>query len=226
MVMATKNANAMGNLGGTDKHPLGYNKSQYITVPTKLQRQTSSRQKTQSFMKRATNHFFAVFILMLWISGSMLHDARADEIGTVNQLLQAGQWSEASIQVENYLGNKPGDPQLRFLKGVIQHRTDQKNAAIATFSELTRDYPELPEPYNNLGVLYAGQGLFDKARAALEMAVRTKPDYATAHENLGDVYAKLAAEAYRQALQFDNANSTAQAKLKRLGEEIKPSSNH
>jgi tetratricopeptide (TPR) repeat protein len=215
----------MGNLEGTNKHPLGYNKSQYITVPTKLQRQTLSRQKTQSFMKRATNHFFAVFILMLWISGSMLHDARADEIDTVNQLLQAGQLSEASIQVENYLGNKPGDPQMRFLKGVIQHRTDQKNAAITTFNELTRDYPELPEPYNNLGVLYAGQGLFDKARAALEMAIRTKPDYATAYENLGDVYAKLAAEAYRQALQFDNVNSTAQAKLKRLGEPIKPNSN-
>jgi Flp pilus assembly protein TadD len=176
-------------------------------------------------MKHATSHFFTIFFQLLWLSCGTFHSARADEIGTVNRLLQAGQLGEATIQVENYLGNKPGDPQMRFLKGVIQHRSDQKMEAITTFSELTRDYPELPEPYNNLGVLYAGQGLFDKARAALEMAVRTRPEYAIAHENLGDVYAKLAVQAYRQALQFDETNSTAQAKLSRLGETFKPDGN-
>jgi tetratricopeptide (TPR) repeat protein len=39
------------------------------------------------------------------------------------------------------------------------------------FTKLTDDYPELPEPYNNLAVLYAAAGQYDKARAALEMAI-------------------------------------------------------
>jgi tetratricopeptide (TPR) repeat protein len=81
------------------------------------------------------------------------------------------------------------------------------------FTALTDDYPELPEPYNNLAVLYASQGQYDKARKALEMAIRTHPSYAIAHENLGDVYAKMASEAYDKALQLDRGNAAAQTKL-------------
>ncbi len=58
-------------------------------------------------------------------------------------------------------------------------------------------------------MLYAGQNQFDKARAALEMAIRTNPSYATAHENLGDIYAKLASQAYNKALQLDGSNANA-----------------
>ena len=102
---------------------------------------------------------------------------------------------------------------MRFLKGVIQTEAGRPADAIATFTKLTEDYPELPEPYNNLAVLYAGQSQFDKARAALEMAIRTNPSYATAHENLGDVYAKLASQAYSKALQLDAGNTGVQPKL-------------
>jgi tetratricopeptide (TPR) repeat protein len=49
---------------------------------------------------------------------------------------------------------------------------------MAVFSKLTEDYPELPEPYNNLAVLYAQQKQYDKARTALEMAIRIHPGYA------------------------------------------------
>jgi ketosteroid isomerase-like protein len=71
----------------------------------------------------------------------------------------------------------------------------------------------LPEPYNNLAVLYAQQKQYDKARTALEMAIRTHPSYAIAYENLGDVYAKLASQAYDKALQLDSANSATQNKM-------------
>jgi tetratricopeptide (TPR) repeat protein len=81
------------------------------------------------------------------------------------------------------------------------------------FSKLTEDYPELPEPYNNLAVIYAQQKQYDKAKQALEMAIRTHPSYATAHENLGDIYARLASQAYDKALQIDSSNSSAQNKL-------------
>ena len=62
-------------------------------------------------------------------------------------------------------------------------------------------------------MIYASQGQYDKARGALEQSIRTHPSYATAYENLGDVYAKLASQAYDKALQIDSANAGAQNKL-------------
>ena len=137
----------------------------------------------------------------------------ADDYADVNVLVRAGKLAEALTKADQYLAGKPRDPQMRFIKGVIQTEAAKPLDAIATFTQITQDYPELPEPYNNLAVLYAGQGQFDKARAALEMAIRTNPSYATAHENLGDVYAKLASQAYSKALQLDGANTGVQPKL-------------
>ncbi len=140
-------------------------------------------------------------------------NAAADEIADIGKLLKGGQLDQASQRVDAYLASKPRDAQGQFLKGLIQTEQNKTGEAIATFTRLTELYPELPEPYNNLAVLYAGQGQYEKARSALEMAIRTHPSYATAHENLGDVYAKLASQAYDKALQLDSNNPTAQTKL-------------
>lgn len=139
--------------------------------------------------------------------------AHADDYGDVNQLLRTGKLAEAQAKADQFLAAKPRDPQMRFLKGVILTESGKPGEAISTFTKLTEDFPELPEPYNNLAVLYASQSQFDKARAALEMAIRTNPSYATAHENLGDVYAKLASQAYSKALQLDGNNTGVQPKL-------------
>jgi tetratricopeptide (TPR) repeat protein len=139
--------------------------------------------------------------------------AHADDYSDVNQLVRSGKLTEALTRADQYLATKPRDPQMRFLKGVVQTEAGKPNDAIGTFLKLTEDYPELPEPYNNLAVLYASQSQYDKARAALEMAIRTNPSYATAHENLGDVYAKLASQAYSKALQLDSNNTGVQPKL-------------
>jgi tetratricopeptide (TPR) repeat protein len=139
--------------------------------------------------------------------------AHADDYAEVNRLVRAGQTGEALNKAEQFLTSKPRDPQMRFLKGVILAETGKTADAITTFVKLTEEFPELPEPYNNLAVLYAGQSQFDKARVALEMAIRTNPSYATAHENLGDVYAKLASQAYSKALQLDGSNAAVPPKL-------------
>lgn len=148
--------------------------------------------------------------------------AYADDYGDVSQLVHAGKLDEAMVKADSYLVGKPADPQMRFLKGVIQRNLGKQAEAIATFTKLTEDYPELPEPYNNLAVLYAGQSQFDKARAALEMAIRTNPSYATAHENLGDIYARLASQAYNKALQLDGANAAVPPKLALIRELFSP----
>ncbi|MGE0098525.1 MAG: tetratricopeptide repeat protein [Hydrogenophaga sp.] len=139
--------------------------------------------------------------------------AQSEDYAEVNRLARSGQYNEAMYKVDQYLATKPRDPQMRFLKGVIQTESGKSTEAITTFAKLTEDYPELPEPYNNLAVLYASQNQFDKARAALEMAIRTNPSYATAHENLGDVYAKMASQAYSKALQLDASNTAVAPKL-------------
>lgn len=151
--------------------------------------------------------------LGLLVSALWLPAAHADDYAEVNRLVKAGQTTDALNKAEQYLSAKPRDPQMRFLKGVILAETGKTNEAIATFVKLTEEFPELPEPYNNLAVLYAGQSQFDKARAALEMAIRTNPSYATAHENLGDVYAKLASQSYSKALQLDSGNTGVPPKL-------------
>lgn len=158
------------------------------------------------------------------ISALVLMPAFADEYGDVNQLLRSGKFPEALAKAEQYLVAKPRDPQMRFVKGVIQSESGKPFDAIATFTKLTEEYPELPEPYNNLAVLYAGQNQLDKARTALEMAIRTNPSYTTAHENLGDVYAKLASQAYSKALQLDANNSGIQPKLALIRELFAPAS--
>ena len=142
-----------------------------------------------------------------------LRPALADELSDARSLVSSGKNVEALAIVESYLGQKPNDAHMLFLKGLILTQQNQGAKAIAVFTKLTEEYPALPEPYNNLAVLYASAGQYDKARAALESAIRTNPSYATAYENLGDVYAKLASQSYDKALQTNSSSSTAKAKL-------------
>jgi tetratricopeptide (TPR) repeat protein len=137
----------------------------------------------------------------------------ADDLKEAQKLYGQQKLQPALDKIEVYLKAMPRDPQGRFLKGLIL--TEQKRVpdAIQVFTGLTEDFPELPEPYNNLAVLYASQGNYDKAKSALELAIHTHPSYATAHENLGDIYAQLASRAYDRALQLDKTNTTAQLKL-------------
>jgi len=149
--------------------------------------------------------------------------AIADTLPDIQRLMKQGQMPQALEKVDGYISTKPKDAQGRFLKGLILTEMGRPADAIAVFTKLTEDYPELPEPYNNLAVLYAQQKQYDKARTALEMAIRTHPSYSIAHENLGDVYAKLASQAYDKALQLDSSNSVTQTKLSLIRELISTS---
>ncbi len=106
----------------------------------------------------------------------------------------------------------PDHTDARFLKGLLLVQEGHTQEAIEVFTALAGDYPDLPEPHNNLAVLYAADGDYEKVRESLMVAINTHPSYATAHENLGDLYAKMAA-AYDGALSLDQDNRAAQAKL-------------
>jgi tetratricopeptide (TPR) repeat protein len=145
--------------------------------------------------------------------GVIASAAPADDVKEASRLYQQGKLDQALAKINGALTQQPTDAQGRFIKGLIFTEQKKTAEAIQIFTGLTEDYPELPEPYNNLAVLYASQGNYDKAKAALELAIHTHPSYATAHENLGDIYAQLARRAYDKALQLDKTNVTAQSKL-------------
>jgi tetratricopeptide (TPR) repeat protein len=155
--------------------------------------------------------------LSLALAAAAVH---ADELQDITRMMRQGQLPQSLERVDKYLASKPRDAQGRFLKGLILTEMNRPAEAIQVFQKLSEDYPELPEPYNNLAVLYASQGQYEKARVALESSIRTHPSYATAHENLGDIYAKLASQAYDKALQLDSSNTGAKTKLAMIGELI------
>jgi Flp pilus assembly protein TadD/ketosteroid isomerase-like protein len=144
--------------------------------------------------------------------------APADDFREAQRLYGQGKVQPALEKVDVFLRAQPKDPQGRFLRGILLTELKRAPEAIQVFTSLTEDFPELPEPYNNLAVLYASQGNYDKAKSALELAIHTHPSYATAHENLGDIYAQLASRAYDRALQLDKNNPTAQSKLAMIKE--------
>jgi tetratricopeptide (TPR) repeat protein len=140
----------------------------------------------------------------------------ADDTKMAGKLYQEGRLDLALAAVNAALAVQPKDAQGRFLKGLILTEQKKTQDAVLTFTSLTEDFPELPEPYNNLAVLYAGQGNYDQARAALELAIFNHPTYAMAFENLGDIHAQLARRAYERALQLERSNTSAQNKLARV----------
>ena len=150
----------------------------------------------------------AALLCALGLAAGTAH-AETPAYKEVQQLLRAGQWQQAQQRADAYLASNAQDPQMRFLKGVAQQQGGQSANAQQTFTQLTQDYPELPEPYNNLAVLHAAQNQLEQARAALDMAIRLNPDYGTAHQNLGDVYTRLAAQAYARAVALDASGNPA-----------------
>jgi hypothetical protein len=155
---------------------------------------------------------FRSVILALPLLFSMA--AYAGDSDDIQLLIRAKQFPSALEKVDKALAKSPKDAQLRFLRGIALSELGRTDEAIKVFTQISEDYPQLPEPYNNLAVLYANKGQFDKARAALQMAIQTNPSYAIAHENMGDLYARLASQAYDKALQLEGSNSQVQTKLK------------
>jgi len=152
-------------------------------------------------------------VLLGWGLCAASLSAHARAVDDVGRLLDQGNAREAARQADNHLKQNPGDVEMRFLRGVIATEQKQNAQAIKIFSALVREYPTMPEPYNNLAVLYAAEGQERKAAESLEQAIRTNPSYTTAHENLGDLYARMASEAYTKALQLDGSRQTIPAKL-------------
>jgi tetratricopeptide (TPR) repeat protein len=117
----------------------------------------------------------------------------------IEKLVKAQKYPEAIKRINELLVKNPRNVQLRFVLARLQIELMQYPAAQKTLIEITQQFPELAEPYNNLAALAANQGQWIEARDYLELALKLKPSYALASANLGEVYTRLAAKAYIDA---------------------------
>jgi len=117
----------------------------------------------------------------------------------IEKLVKAKKYPEAIDLIDKQLKKTPGNVQLRYVKARLQIEMRQWEAAKRTLIEITQQFPELPEPYNNLAALAANQGNWIEARDYLELALKLRPSYTVASANLGEVYIRLGAQAYDNA---------------------------
>jgi tetratricopeptide (TPR) repeat protein len=134
----------------------------------------------------------------------------------VRKLLRQAKYSQALLLVNKGLVNNPRDPQMRFWQGFIFEQLGQPEMALQVYLGLTQDYPELAEPHNNLGVLYAAKGDYPNAKDSLDAALRANPNYAAAHENMGDLLINMARQSYERSLAAEPKQSTPAQKIERL----------
>ena len=117
----------------------------------------------------------------------------------VEKLVKAGKYPEAIDLINTRLKKTPQNVQLRFLKARLQIEMKQYDQAKKTLIIITQQFPELPEPYNNLAAIAANENKWIEARDYLELALKLRPSYTVASANLGEVYVRLGAKAYEDA---------------------------
>ena len=167
------------------------------------------RRKAISTLSSPTRPAVLAALIGLLFLGALAEASTLQEI----RVLAADQhYAQALKQLDEFLSEHPDDVEARLFRGVVLTRQGNIDEAIATFDQLSKDRPELPEPLNNLAVLYAAQGRYEDSRKVLLRAIELEPRYDTAQENLGDVYAKLANIAYERAFSLNNKNTSARDK--------------
>lgn len=133
----------------------------------------------------------------------------SDDAIEAEALLAAGQFEQALTQLDSQLITHPDDPQALFLRALALEKLGQVSGAVEMYQRLIDAQPLLPEPYNNLAVIYARQGNFSQAEQTLQAAIKTHFSYATAHNNLSEIYKTLASIAYNKALNLNNGQPKA-----------------
>lgn len=144
--------------------------------------------------------------------------AQSDALASAREMAAQGQQADALQAVERVLAGEPDSADALFLKGVVLAGSGRQDEALQLFLDLTRRYPEYPEPFNNLAVLYAERGDYERAVEILKQALQTHSSYRAAYENLTKVYGKLASRAYDRALGQESSTPSAGPGLQLLAD--------
>jgi Flp pilus assembly protein TadD len=137
----------------------------------------------------------------------------------LQKLMKEKKWDEALQLIEKEAKKNPRNVQILFVRTRIlveQGKLENARQALVAFID---KYPEIPEPYNNLAVLYASAGKLEQARDYLELCLKLAPNYAIALQNLGDIYTLIAASNYDKAFK-QNRRMTEADRKRKLAEAI------
>jgi tetratricopeptide (TPR) repeat protein len=146
--------------------------------------------------------YIAIFILS---TGPLL---AATGVQDIQLLLDKKLYAQAARSGEQLLQKHSGDPDIEFLTAYAYQMSQQSGKAARYYQELIREYPELPEPRNNLAMIYLSNGDYDRASELLVNAINTHHSYATAYANLSNIYTGIASEAYRRAVSESKQSAT------------------
>ncbi len=140
----------------------------------------------------------------------------AGPVEDLRLLISRGDLPGALLAADKALQARPRDATLRFLRAVVLMEMRRDQEALTLFTELTHEYPELPDPYNNLALLQARAGRLEEARLSLQQALLNDPHHHAARVNLGQIHLWLAAQAWEQAASAPAADATLRRKLQAL----------
>jgi predicted Zn-dependent protease len=151
-------------------------------------------------------------------AGSLTRSAPliAPDLTRTIEMIELRRFDDAQQKISEALTSRPRDAQWRFLEAVLLSETNRDREAIDAFEALAEEFPELAEPHNNLAVLYLRCNEPLRAQQALERAILNRPGYALAYENLGDLHAKLALDAYQRGLKARNPSPFLSSKRRTL----------
>lgn len=144
-------------------------------------------------------HPLALVCLVLALSAPGQAARAASEAAEIRALMAKADLPAALQRAERAVAAKPQDTALRFLQGVVLMDLLRDAEALSLFTQLSQQYPELPDPLNNIALLHARGGRLTEARQALEAALRNDPSHRTARTNLGQIHLMLAVQAWEQA---------------------------
>ena len=140
--------------------------------------------------------------------------ARAENIDDLRTAISKGDLPEADLILTTLSPASEYGASLALLAATLRYRQGRTGEAQAMLLDLHARYPTMPEPLNNLAAIAADSGRLDEARELLERALSTHPGYASAYENLGNVYSELASEAYAKALAGRTDDSATRAEIR------------
>ena len=154
--------------------------------------------------------------LVLQAQTATENDHRGSPHDEVQKKMIQRDWPGALQEIDEYLQERPRDPQMRFWRARMFEMLQRKAEALQVYRQLSEEYPELPEVQNNLGVMLAADGQIDEAKRAFELALRNNPTYAVAHENLGDIFLHLAQRSFLNAQKHGAKSAELKAKMQAL----------
>lgn len=165
----------------------------------------------------------AVLLLNAMIQSPLYASATEDGLNPalvkLSGLISKGQFREADRVLRDAQSSaaRLSNPQLKFFRCLLFTQQGAIQKAIACYQDLIREHPDMPEPYNNLGVLLASRGQLVEARSWLERGLKQSVPYATLNQNILNLQTEINRGSYQAALQISQPQEKVRPKLAMLG---------